>query len=271
MDFLTFRLYFLTFGGYSMELLLSGTDFPHEPGEFSKPKQVGYYGVFCFTTAFVYEKDGILCRGEAGDLLINPPGSIIHHGPAEASESFRNHWMHISADFGQLLQRYPLPLNTAFPLKSQGLIPAAIRKLNHEQFLKRPGWQEAVDCILIQTVIELHRLWLQGPERTPEVRLEEARNTFLGAPERPWTLEEMARLSGYSPSRFIALYTACYGTSPKAELLQARLSMAKQMLAYSDLSITAIANACGFQSVYYFSKYFRKQTGLPPSQWKAGR
>ena len=83
------------------------------------------------------------------------------------------------------------------------------------------------------------------------------------------SLEEMAQLSGYSPSRFLALYKTCYGISPKAELLQARLSMAKQMLSYSDLSITAIANACGFQSVYYFSKYFRKYTGTAPSQWGA--
>ena len=89
-----------------MELLLSGTDFPHEPGEFSKPKQVSYYGVFCFTTPFVYEKDGDLLRGDAGDLLINPPGSVIHHGPVASSESFRNHWMHISPDFGQLLFVY---------------------------------------------------------------------------------------------------------------------------------------------------------------------
>ena len=250
-----------------MEVLLSGTDFPHEPGEFSGPKRVSFYGVFCFTTPFVYSRDGVLCRGEAGDLLINPPGSLVHHGPVEPSESFRNHWVHISPDFGQLLQRFPLPLDRAFPLRSQSIFPAAIQKLNREQLLRRPGWQESVDCILTQTVIDIHRLYLQGPEITPELRLEEARNTFLGAPGQPWTLEEMARLSGYSPSRFSALYAACFGTSPKAELLEARISMAKQMLCYSDLSVTVIAAACGFQSVYYFSRYFRKQTGLSPSQW----
>ena len=127
-----------------MEVLLSGTDFPHEPGEFSAPKRVSYYGVFCFTTAFVYDRDGVLCRGEAGELLINPPGSLIYHGPADPSESFRNHWLHISADFGQLLQRYPLPVNRAFPLGSQGILPAAIRKLNAEKFLRRPGCQHRV-------------------------------------------------------------------------------------------------------------------------------
>lgn len=252
-----------------MEVLLSGTDFPHEPGEFSAPKRVSYYGIFCFTTPFVYDRDGVLCRGEAGDLLINPPGSLIYHGPADPEESFRNHWLHVSADFGLLLQRYPLPLNSAFPLGGQGILPAAIRKLNAEKFLRRPGWQEAVDCILTQTVIDIYRLHLQSLEGTGEARLGKARDAFLAAPEQPWTLEAMAKLSGYSPSRFSALYAARFGVSPKAELLAARLSMAKQMLCYSDLSVTAIAAACGFQSVYYFSKYFRRHTGLSPSQWTA--
>ncbi len=250
-----------------MEVFMSGIDFPHENGEFSRAKTVSYYGVYCFTTPFLYHRDGKLCRGEPGELLINPPGSLIHHGPASPEESFRNHWLHISADFGSLLQRYPLPLDTAFPLANQSVLPEAIRRLSREQLLKRPGWREAVDCILTQMVIELHRLSLQGPGQTVEGRLEEARNTFLEAPERPWTLEDMARLSGYSPSRFSALYNARFGISPKAELLDARIRMAKQMLSYTDLSVTAIAAACGFQSVYYFSKYFRKQTGLSPSRF----
>lgn len=250
-----------------MQVLLSGTDFPHEPGEYSRPKTVSYYGVYCFTTPFVYHKDGRLCPGSAGELLINPPGSVIHHGPADPSQSFRNHWLHLSPDFGRLLERFPLPLDVAFPIPDPTLLSDAIRRLTRERMLQKPGWQEAVDCILTQLVIELHRQQALERERRAEFRLNEARSALLGAPERPWTLEQMAKLAGYSPSRFSALYQEQFDISPKAELLEARLSMARQMLRYSDLSVTAIAAACGFQSVYYFSKYFRKRTGLSPTQW----
>ena len=250
-----------------MQVLLSGTDFPHEPGEFSKPKTVSYYGFFCFTTPFLYHRDGSLHAGKPGEVLINPPGSLIYHGPTAPTDSFRNHWLHISEDFGKLLERYPLPLNRAFSFPNQAMIAEAIRRLKREQLLQQPGWEEAVDCILTQLVIDIHRFSLQGPEKPATVRLEEARNTFLASPELPWSLEEMAKRSGYSPSRFSNLYTASFGKAPKAELLEARIAMAKQMLAYSDLSISAVAAACGFQSLYYFSKYFRKQTGRSPTQW----
>ena len=82
------------------------------------------------------------------------------------------------------------------------------------------------------------------------------------------TLEAMAALTGYSVSRFCALYSARFQKSPKAELLEIRLAMAKDRLRYSDLSVSAVAAECGFQSLYYFSKYFRQQTGLSPTAFR---
>ena len=117
-------------------------------------------------------------------------------------------------------------------------------------------------------VIDLYRLYNRSLEQTSEIRIVTARETILSAPEHPWTLEEMAQLTGYSASRFCALYAARFCCSPKAELLEARLSMAKKMLTYSDLSVSAIASACGFQSLYYFSKYFRQRLGVSPSQYR---
>lgn len=250
-----------------MQVLLSGTDFPHASGEFTRPKTVPYYGFFCFTTPFVYQTEDGLQTGKPGQILINPPGSLIHHGPIASDQSFRNHWLHISADFSRLLERYPLPLDRAFLFPKPELIAEAIHRLTREQLLRQAGWEEAVDCILTQLVIEIHRFSQQSPERSATVRLEEARNTFLASPQQPWTLEEMARLSGYSPSRFSCLYTAAFGKSPKAELLEVRITKATQMLQYSDLSVSTVAAACGFQSLYYFSKYFRKHMGVSPSQW----
>lgn len=250
-----------------MEVLLSGTQFPHEKGEFSNRKILPYYGVFCFCTPFLYERDGVLHRGNPGDLLINPPGSIVYHGAASQEECYINDWLHIAGDFGTLLERYPLPCNTALELGPQNIISSAIRQINEEQLLTPPGFQEKIDCILTQMVIELYRLYIRSPEQTADARIAAARETVLKSPERCWTLQQMADLSGYSPSRFSALYTSRFGRSPKSELLEARLSMAKQMLSYSDLSVSVIACACGFQSLYYFSKYFRQHTGLSPSAY----
>lgn len=251
-----------------MQVLLSGTDFPHSKGEVSVRKTVSFYGVYHFSTPFLYEKDGGLCRGKAGDILINPPGSVVYHGAVSPEDSFVNDWMHVSQDFGQLLQRYPLPCCTAISLGPQKLLSTAIRQIRTEQLLKQPGFREKTDCILTQLVIDLHRLYNQSLEQSAELPIVRARETILSHPERSWTLEEMAALTGYSVSRFCALYSARFEKSPKAELLEVRLSMAKDRLAYSDLSVSVIAAGCGFQSLYYFSKYFRQRTGLSPTGYR---
>jgi len=251
-----------------MQVLLSGMDFPHDKGDFSSRKVSSFYGLYYFTTPFLYEREGELRRGNAGDLLINPPGSVVHHGPVGPEESFTNDWMHISADFGKLLERYPIPCNTAIPIGAQNAVATAIRQIGAEQLLQHPGYQEKTDCILTQMVIDLYRLYNRSLAQTSEIRIVTARETILSAPEQPWTLEKMAQLTGYSVSRFCALYAARFGSSPKSELLEARLSMAKKMLSYSDLSVSAIASACGFQSLYYFSKYFRLHQRMSPSQYR---
>ena len=251
-----------------MQVLLSGTDFPHRKGEMSVKKTVSFYGVYYFTTPFLYERDGHLCHGNAGDLLINPPGSVVHHGAASPEEAFFNDWMHISADFGQLLERYPIPCDIAVPVGNQRVLSHAIRQINREQLLEQPGFQEKSDCILTQMVIDLYRLYTRSLEQSTEIPIVSAREVILSTPEKLWTLEDMAKLTGHSVSRFCALYSARFGKSPKAELLDIRLAMAKDRLVYSDLSISAVAVGCGFQSLYYFSKYFRQRTGLPPTQYR---
>ena len=251
-----------------MQVLLSGTDFPHRNGEMSVRKTVSFYGLYYFTTPFLYEQDGVMRRGNAGDLLINPPGSIVHHGAISAEESYINDWMHVSADFGELLQRYPLPCDIAIPVGSQKVLSHAIRQISREQLLEQPGFQEKNDCILTQMVIDLYRLYTRSLEQSSEIPIVSAREIILSAPERLWTLEDMAKLTGYSVSRFCALYAARFGKSPKAELLDIRLTMAKDRLVYSDLPISAVAAGCGFQSLYYFSKYFRQRTGLSPTQFR---
>ena len=251
-----------------MQVLLSGTDFSHRKGEMSVRKTVSFYGIYYFTTPFQYERDGILCRGNAGDLLINPPGSVVYHGAVSMAESYTNDWMHVSDDFSQLLQRYPLPCCIAIPMGSHRILYNAIGTINREQLLEQPGFQEKCDCILTQMVIDLYRLYTRSLEQSSEIPIVSARETILSAPERLWTLEDMAKLTGYSVSRFCALYAARFGKSPKAELLDIRMAMAKDRLIYSDLPISTVAAVCGFQSLYYFSKYFRQRTGLSPTLFR---
>lgn len=245
-----------------------GIDFPHEKGEFCLRKVAPYYLLSCFSTDFLYEKEGLLLRGNAGDLLIMEPGMPVYHGPLAADEIFINDWINIAGeDFTELLERYPVPLNQPFFIQNQNIVKNCIEKIMDELLFKQTGFEEKINCCLTDTMIDIHRLYERTHHSHNQLRLESAREIFLRHPEKNWSLKEMAFSCGYSVSRFSALYAEQFGCSPKADLINARIEQAKQLLHYSSLSITEIAERCGFHSIYYFSKYFKETVGMSPSDY----
>lgn len=77
--------------------------------------------------------------------------------------------------------------------------------------------------------------------------------------------QETAHLSS---RRFNDLFKIQYGTTPGKYLTALRITAAKEMLTSSDLSIKETALASGFSDLYYFSKLFKKETGVSPTQFK---
>lgn len=59
------------------------------------------------------------------------------------------------------------------------------------------------------------------------------------------------------------------GMTPYQYCLYAKINQAKLMLAGGDTSVKAIALRLGFDDPYYFSRLFKKKTGVSPSQWTA--
>ena len=81
------------------------------------------------------------------------------------------------------------------------------------------------------------------------------------------TVEELAELSGYSPSHFSRLFTRVYDTSPIQYVNQVRIMHAKNLLRTGQYTIAQIAQECGFSNVYYFSRCFKQITGTTPAKW----
>lgn len=253
-----------------MKVLYYGIDYPHEKGEWAERQVFDYYCVCCFSTPFLYEVSGRFEKGDVGDILVMEPGKVVYHGPRHNStEGFVNDWMYIYGfEFEELLSRYPVPLNTAFSVGRPTFLRKYIEKIKKEQTLRALGFEEKCDCILSEMVIDLCRTYRKNLTiRSPYDRLEEVRDEIMQAPQKQWSLEELAAISGYSPSRFSAIYKEKYGTSAKQDIIDMRIEKATQMLKYSNRSVGEIAETCGFGTIYYFSKYFKKAKGVTPTEF----
>ena len=82
------------------------------------------------------------------------------------------------------------------------------------------------------------------------------------------SLDELARVSGFSIYHFIRVFCHVYKQTPHQYLVQRRVEKAKLLLRTNGRSITDICIEVGFQSLGSFSALFRKATGLSPSSYR---
>jgi transcriptional regulator GlxA family with amidase domain len=71
---------------------------------------------------------------------------------------------------------------------------------------------------------------------------------------------------GYSSFR--KAFKQITGESPNQYHLNLRLNRAKDLLMTTILNINEIADQTGFESVFYFSKLFKKKNGVSPHNFR---
>jgi len=82
--------------------------------------------------------------------------------------------------------------------------------------------------------------------------------------EEPMTLAELARKTRVSARQLSRLFQDRLGCGPMTYYRRLRLDSARQLILQSDLAISSIAVATGFQSVSAFSRAFSGQFGQSP-------
>ncbi len=263
------NLYFSAKTGENMEVLSIGIGTNHSSGEFCTRRISTHYTISCFITPYRYEKNDEILKGNVGDVVINTPGNVVYHGDfSENGGGFVNDWMFVIGDeIGEIIKKYPVPLNTAVHTGNKFFLRAYMENINDEMIMKKSNYTDMIQSIITQMIIELNRV-PDNRVADDKERLAKARYAIIKNPERQHTVESLAKLCGYSSGRFSHLYRDIYGITPMQFVTSERVNMAKSLLLYGGLSVSDVAAACGFRNIYYFSKLFKEKTGCSPSQYK---
>lgn len=81
-------------------------------------------------------------------------------------------------------------------------------------------------------------------------------------------LAELSRLANMSATKLKKLFRQFTGCTITEYILSKKTDYASHLLADSDLSIEELAKKVGFDTVAGFSTSFKKQTGIPPSEYR---
>ena len=103
-----------------------------------------------------------------------------------------------------------------------------------------------------------------------DARLSPAIRKMHAAPERTWTVAQLAKAAALSRSAFFDRFIRTMGMSPMDYLLAWRMALAKDLLRHQRLAIDTVAGRVGYASASTFSTAFSKHVGMPPRRYAKG-
>ena len=85
---------------------------------------------------------------------------------------------------------------------------------------------------------------------------------------KPISIEEFAAEHHMSVSWFIRNFKEYTESTPAQYLLSLRISNAQTLLETTNYNVTEIAEIVGYDNPLYFSRIFKKQSGMSPSEFR---
>lgn len=111
---------------------------------------------------------------------------------------------------------------------------------------------------------------IRGSSRTVESdpALDRAWRLFERRVLKGVTVQELAAAAGVSTKTLVKRFGAHFGIDPADEIRRRRTGEAKRLLAETDTPVAEIGRRCGFPSPSNFFNFFRRNTGVSPTDFR---
>ncbi|RKH21161.1 AraC family transcriptional regulator [Corallococcus praedator] len=214
----------------------------------------------------IYAAQGAQCGGVLRHGGDGPQTTLISF-----SFGFAGTWLH------RLLAGLPRVLH----IKGDGVgstrwVASIIQLVAAEMEAGRPGHE--IVATRLADVLFIHALrahleafpaekggWLRALE---DPQLGKVLQQLHERPRHPWTVESMAKLASMSRSTFAERFQKVIGESPLTYLTGWRMHTASRLMANPDQSLTAIAEAVGYETDSAFGKAFKRHVGKTPGEYR---
>ncbi|MGG1879681.1 AraC family transcriptional regulator [Paenibacillus cisolokensis] len=173
------------------------------------------------------------------DMGVTPAMPIIRCSGQEALDSLSLMYQHIRLGFNQ----------SAYPWLED---------------LEASGWLK----LLLHKLAMLNYAQLPEPDTSDIERgVRQAERWISTQYHQQLSIDQMAKTLGYHRAHLSKLFKQHTGLSPMQYLMKVRIDKAKSLM-NTSFSIHEIAASVGFNDALYFSKQFRKWTGMTPSEYR---
>ncbi len=209
-----------------------------------------------------FRADGKPVRIVAGSFQMHPPGTRIEGVPMRTSGAYR--WCTLDGPVAEpLFNRLQI---APFRVYQTAPCPQPLfEQLEAEVGEIRPASEFRASATLYEIVLQAVRGRQKEKLATPLVaRCRELMEQRFADPLL--NVDALARALQVHRSRLSRLCREELGLPPSAYLKRLRLRHALYLLRHSELTVTEVARACGFEDPAYFSRTFAQAMGEAPSR-----
>ena len=167
-------------------------------------------------------------------------------------------------------RRNPFQSRLHLTQRELNTLMAFVDQLEEELQARKVGFKFMAMASFMHIVGFLSRCFarIKNPDSRALLRIGEAISHLEANYREPVVLEQLASIANMSKRNFMRCFLAATGTSPIAHVIQLRLNQAASLLRRTDDSVTEIAFQTGFSDSNYFTRQFRAQLGMTPSQYR---
>lgn len=206
----------------------------------------------------------------AGSIVLVFPDFWHRYKPTEGS-TWHTYWVGFGGPFTPRLIRN-LDIIPAMPIRPigspQNVLNCFQEVLNVARY-ELSGYQQVMAGEVVKLLGLLHATQRQVVFANSDIdRVIQAAKSLLIQTQSPRSMEAVAAELDMGYSKFRKLFKHYTGMSPGQFQLQHQIAQATQLLRQSELSISDIAYRCGFDTLPYFTRMFKKKTGKTPTKYR---
>lgn len=230
-------------GGRST-LLMAGDVFAIRPGD--QHRYMGNQDVKLYNCIFLAD-----ALGDAYEGLLKLPGMDILF----SKETQLPHWQHAHLD-----------------LVERRSIAGLLREMRDERAHAQPGWELRIKAQLVCLLVDISRIFsrhyqAEGDKRPYLGYVTQALQYIDTHYTGDLSIRDVAESVGVSSDYFSRQFKQVTGIVPVEYLRRYRFARAMELL-QAGQSVSEVALAVGFRNLCHFSREFKAQLGLTPSQYK---
>jgi len=215
-----------------------------------------YSLVFVLDGGVKYIIEGEDYEAEQGDVVFIPPGKE------------RTAW---TSDMHYVAIDFILDNEVEFPFQTVMKIPQINSYIKYfEEFNTewlQQGFEYKLKCKGLLLLI-LHKLIAEKNNQASNKNVEQIKAYISQNYYKPITLEHIADTISLSPVYCGAIFKKHESYSVSYYINKIRVNQSIMLMQKSSLNISEIAFQIGYNDTYYFSKVFKKMTGMTPSNYR---